>query len=258
MKPTIIACLGKGGTGKTVVSTLIGREYIRRGCTPLFVDADPVLGLQKTLGLDKVKSLAQARDELIDYGRRRGLANHEESAEALEYMVMNVLWEERDFGFIAMGQSRERGCFCPVNNLLRKALHHQISQFNPVIIDAEAGVEQVNRLVVDEINEAYLITDTSRRGVDTCLTIHETISRMEAMAGCTAQVIFNRTDRIPPAHEELLRSRGLPVAGVLPADAQVAEADIQGTSLLSLSADTPAQRALADLIHGEAALGKRG
>jgi CO dehydrogenase nickel-insertion accessory protein CooC1 len=51
MKPFVCAFLGKGGTGKTALSTLAGRSFIGRGEYPLFVDADPVFGLQKTLAL---------------------------------------------------------------------------------------------------------------------------------------------------------------------------------------------------------------
>jgi CO dehydrogenase maturation factor len=157
---------------------------------------------------------------------------------------MNVLLENKEFGFISMGQGSGQGCFCPVNNLLRRTLKSAVARFNPVIIDAEAGVEQVNRMVVENIDHAFLITDISKRGVDTCLTINETISQFESMRNCTRSVIFNKTDEIPALHREALAAHGITIAGAVGSDRNLIDADMNGTPLLCIPTDSPAVLAI--------------
>ena len=50
--PITIALSGKGGTGKTTISSLLIRSFIDLGETPvLAVDADPNANLHKALGV---------------------------------------------------------------------------------------------------------------------------------------------------------------------------------------------------------------
>lgn len=250
MTPTIISCLGKGGVGKTATSTLIGKYYIENGFYPLFVDADPVLGLQKTLGIETAKSIAEARSELIQFAKSKNMDNYEETEEAIEFIVMNVLQQHEKYGFISMGQNTNPGCFCAVNNLLRSTLKSEISKYNPIIIDAEAGVEQVNRMVVENINYALLITDISKRGVDTCLTIKDTIDRIKSMSNCKTGVVFNKTDHIPELHSNYLKEMGLKAIGKIPSDNELIECDMKGDSLIDISNDNLAYKSIENIIKG--------
>ena len=64
-EPVIIAFLGKGGVGKTVLSALTGTILSARGKRVLLVDADPAMGLTSALEVSDIKTIGTAREEII-------------------------------------------------------------------------------------------------------------------------------------------------------------------------------------------------
>lgn len=241
MKPHVIASLGKGGAGKTAISTMLGRYMIEKGLRPLFIDADPVSGLQKTLGIGKVTTIAEARRELVKIAQS---ANREddlgERREDIEFIIMQVLREEKDFGFMAIGQNNATGCFCSINTLLRRTLSSIINEYDVVIIDAEAGIEQVYRQVVENINHAILVTDISKRGVDACVALQQAMLAVEAMKNCSYGTVFNKTSEAPAIHREYLALNGINISGCIPMDNVVADFDSRGESLFNIPTNSVA------------------
>jgi CO dehydrogenase maturation factor len=64
-----------------------------------------------------------------------------------------------------MGRQESAGCFCPVNALLRDAIKSLSKNFDIVLIDCEAGLEQINREVINPIDTLIIITDLTVRGI---------------------------------------------------------------------------------------------
>ena len=59
-----IALSGKGGTGKTTISSLLIRAFVDAGDTPvLAVDADPNANLHEALGVKVHETLGSMREE---------------------------------------------------------------------------------------------------------------------------------------------------------------------------------------------------
>ncbi len=249
MSAYTIACLGKGGTGKTLVSTLIGRIGRDAGLRVLLIDADPVMGLTVACGLDGISTVADAREQIIEKVRAlRSDATDHEAREIVSYLLAHTLVERDGMAFIAMGQSRSLGCYCSLNSLLRRMIGSILERFDLVVIDAEAGIEQVNRQVVDRIDQALLLADGSRRAVQTCLLVRDTIGKIPKMSGCRMGVLFNRVSAIPDAHIQTLDAGGLPVLGFLPPDDAVTLADATRGALHDLPADSATYTRLAAIL----------
>ncbi|MGC4118436.1 MAG: AAA family ATPase [Myxococcales bacterium] len=251
MNAFTIACLGKGGTGKTLVSTLLGRIARDQGIRTLLVDADPVGGLSMTCGIQGALTVAEAREQIID--RVKALTPDsppEETREIAEWMVAQALVERDGLAFLAMGQRRSLGCYCSLNLLLRKMIGAVVERFDLVVVDAEAGIEQVNREVVERVDQALLLSDGSQRAVQTCLLVKDTIGRVPMMERCRMGVLFNRVAGVDEAHRKTLEQAGLSVVGVLPADDEVSKADRAGTTLQALGPQTAVYRMLAQALKG--------
>lgn len=251
MSAYTIACLGKGGTGKTLVSTVLGRIARDRGIKTLLVDADPVGGLSLACGIAKAVTVAEAREQIID--RVKALTPDspaQETREIAEWMVAKTLVEKDGLALMAMGQRRSLGCYCSLNLLLRNMIGSVVERFDLVVVDAEAGIEQVNREVVERVDQALLLSDGSQRAVQTCLLVKETISRVPMMERCRMGVLFNRVAGMDEAHRRTLEQAGLSVVGVLPADEEVSKADRAGTTLQSLGPQAAVYRALAEAMKG--------
>jgi CO dehydrogenase maturation factor len=234
-----LAFLGKGGVGKTVLSCLAARLLARAGRRVLLVDADPARGLSAAVGLDPAdgRTLGEARDRLVGAARAPD-GSAAGLAQAADYLLLEALGEVRGFGFLAMGPGREPGCFCAVNRLLRDALEALAAGFDDVVIDGEAGLEQVSREVFRRVDLPVVVTDASARGAQAALAIAAAAARRGQPR--PAGVVANRGTPAP-ALRARLDAANLVDLGAIPLDEEVARADREGGSLLDLPAGTPAR-----------------
>jgi len=234
-QPEILAVCGKGGAGKTVVSALLSRAIIRSGGGPLLlVDADPAGGLGAAIGERAARTLADVRNGLVAAARTSGRSEALRLAEQVDYLLLEALVERRDYSFLAMGRPLEQGCYCPVNTLLREAIDALAASFAVVLIDAEAGLEQINRQVTRRLTMALAVVDGSRRSAETARVIAEMVGRGRVRA------ILNRAPR--DTHGAAL-PEGLPLAGTIPEDVTVACYDRGGRPLWELPDENEAVEA---------------
>ena len=76
----LIAVTGKGGVGKTTISSLLIRSMVKRGSAPiLVVDADPNANLNEVLGLQVDETIGSIREEMAERSGATpgGMAKHE-------------------------------------------------------------------------------------------------------------------------------------------------------------------------------------
>jgi CO dehydrogenase maturation factor len=235
--PTVLAVLGKGGAGKTAISALLARFLLDAGAGPLLlVDADPAAGLTYAVGATPRGTIGTVKAKLIDAADDG--ASPDEVAARVDWWVLEALQEFDRFSLLAMGRTESRGCFCPVNKLLRAAITHLGGGFSHVLIDAEAGVEQVQRQVMEQVHVPIVVTDSSRRGMATAVLLAELV-REYGIGGGQAGLLVNRADRIPDGVPS-----GLTVWGSIPQDAVLQRYDEEGRALLELPENSAALTAL--------------
>lgn len=242
VRVSVIAVLGKGGAGKTVVSALITRALLDLGTRPLLlVDADPTGGLAYALGADLAKTMGEIRERVIREAADPQ-ADRDALAQSIDWLALEALQERGDYSLLAMGRTESKGCFCPVNTLLRAAIEKLASGFKLVILDAEAGIEQVNRQVVRQVDQPVIVTDGSLRGLQAASQLSELLQKY-SMSG-VGGLILNRADRLAGEVPQ-----GLELWGEIPADGDIETFDREGRSLLELPAQNPALLAVKRMIE---------
>ena len=233
----IIAVAGKGGVGKTSISAAFVRllaETYPDKCI-LAIDADPAVGLSTALGVEVRETLDDIRKGIV--------ASVEDGAprEAIEllsearYRIFDTMVESRAFSFLAIGRPETAGCYCKVNAYLKEVIHLLANDFDYVVIDGEAGIEQINRRVMEKVTHLVLITDPSRKGTQVIQTIRRVADDLVMYDRCGA--IINRvTD---PAMIPYIHIEGTELLACIGSDSLHAANDIRGLSVFDLPADAP-------------------
>jgi CO dehydrogenase maturation factor len=247
-----LAVVGKGGVGKTAFAAMLARVLLEGGAAGrlLAIDADPALGLTHALGMQADKTMGQVREAILEAARSGVEAQMAEMAVTLDYMVLEALAETDDLALLAMGRSESLGCYCAVNDILRRAIRILSDRFDTVLIDGEAGLEQLNRQVMDELDRLIIVSDSSSRGLQTVALLKEMVEDKNVIRCARMGLVFNRTQGNEDRLAEAAGRLGIDVLGFVPEDPVVADFDMEARSLLELPADCAALAAVRAIAAG--------
>ena len=233
----IIAVAGKGGVGKTSISAafvrLLTEAYPDKRI--LAIDADPAVGLSTALGVEPERTLDDIRKGIVASVEDGQPKEAIEMLAEARYRIFDTMVEQRDFSFLAIGRPESAGCYCKVNAYLKEVISLLSRDFDYVVIDGEAGIEQINRRVMEKVSHLVLITDPSRKGVQVIQTIRRVADELVMYQRCG--VIVNRlTD---PKLLELVRLPKEELLAVIGSDEAHTRNDIEGKTVFQLPADSP-------------------
>ena len=194
----LIAITGKGGVGKTTISGLIVNSLIYKGCKPvLAIDADPNTCLDAVLGVKVEKSVGTVREEareLAGQGNLKGISKQE----LLEFKIAESLVEANGFDLIAMGRSEGPGCYCYANNVLKAVINEISINYPYIVLDNEAGLENLSRRIVQNVDVLIVVSDPSNRGLETVKRLYDLSAEM-GIKYKKLVLIVNRTRNEEPS-----------------------------------------------------------
>lgn len=245
--PVVLSVCGKGGVGKTSISAMLTLIFTQiPGCRVLAIDADPAVGLSTALGVDVGKTLDDIRTGIVDEIKTGNKTGKEELLARIDYEMLEALQEDREFGFLAVGRPETDGCYCRLNSFLKEILKELCQNFHVVIIDGEAGIEQVNRRVMESVTHLVLVSDTSVKGLNVADSILEVAGR--TIRYKKAGLVLNRVKDMKEV-DEITNRTSIPVLGTILEDDAIYRFDRMGKSLFELS-DNPALEALKKAVQG--------
>jgi CO dehydrogenase maturation factor len=238
-KPFTIAVSGKGGTGKTTVSSLLIRSFITLGETPvLAVDADPNANLHEALGITVRETMGSMREEAFTRTIPPGMNRHD----YVRYRFRQALVESEGFDLIAMGRPEGSGCYCFANDLLSECMGELERDYHFIVIDTEAGMEHIARGTIGRPDLLLIVSDPGARGLRTIARIREIATQL-GLENEKIQIVFNRF-RSGTAPVDI--GAGHPIA-VIPEDPAIEQADLSATPVSLVPPESPAWVAVREL-----------
>ena len=230
-----VAITGKGGVGKTTLSSTLARLYADEGRTVLAADVDPDANLGLALGLSqeevdsiipisKMRTLVEERTGATDANRFYKLNpyvadipdKYSKDINGVKLLVM---------GTVDVGGS---GCVCPEHVMLKSILSALTYRKNDVVImDMEAGLEHLGRGTAANMDQFIVVIEPGARSVQT----FRNVKRLAADLGVRkVRVVANKVR--DAADEEFIRS-AIPedaLLGFIHYNPEIMDADRQGKS----------------------------
>lgn len=238
----MIAIAGKGGVGKTTCSALLLRALAATGVRPLLaVDADPNANLHLLLGFPAPIGLGSLREELH---AAPGGATSKEAL--LEAAVQQRVSEGDDVDLVTMGRGEGPGCYCYVNDLLRRSLSRLAGGYKAVVVDNEAGMEHLSRRNLRRIDHLVVVADPTPRGISAARAIRDLANQLALPVG-KAWLLLNR----PYSAGDGGGAPALPIPllAAIPHDPALPAWEATGRSFLDLPDSSPAASAIAEAIR---------
>ena len=237
----LIAITGKGGVGKTTIAALLINRLIKKGCKPvLAVDADPNTCLDAALGVSVEKTIGGIREEAREIAGK-GMTSGISKQQLLEMKIAQCLVEADDFDLIAMGRPEGPGCYCYANNVLKSVLTEISKHYPYVILDNEAGLENLSRRIVQKVDMLIMVTDPSRSGLETIERLYTLAKEMEIKYQQLAIIVNRlRSNKLPPQVRDLKRRINANFVFGLPNNDRLADHSELGKPLLELKPGNPA------------------
>ena len=237
--PFTIALSGKGGTGKTTISSLLIRSLIDLAETPvLAVDADPNANLHEALGVTVHETLGSMREEAFTRHIPPGMNRHD----YVRFRFRQALVEAKGFDLVAMGRPEGSGCYCFANDLLSECMIQLEIDYRFIVIDTEAGMEHISRGTIGKPDMLLIVSDPGARGLRTIARIKDIATQL-GLEPERIQIVFNRfksgTAPVDIGNEK-------PIA-IIPDDPNVETADLAATPVSQIPFDSPARVAVRNL-----------
>ena len=230
-----VAITGKGGVGKTTLSSTLARLYAAEGRTVLAADVDPDANLGLALGLSQ-----EEVDSIVPISKMRTLVEERTGAnEANKFFKLNPYVADIPEKFskdvngvklLVMGtvDVGGTGCVCPEHVMLKSILSAMTYRKDDVVImDMEAGLEHLGRGTAANMDQFIVVIEPGARSIQT----YRNVKRLASDLGIKqVRVVANK---ILTDEDEAFIRASIPeedLLGCIHFNPQIMDADRKGAS----------------------------
>lgn len=233
----ITVVTGRGGTGKSTFAAIASR-YLT--APMLLIDIDPNQSLAEMLGIDLekvgVKTVSEVLYDIIEDRKHDG-GNPTPMHDRIEFLLnRDCLCESKRFDLIVLGTKLTEGCYCVPDNLIKTIIPKMTNHYPNIIIDSPAGLEHLNRKLVSDIDDMFVILDPSSKSINHVTRIRD-ITHQIGISFNHFYLVGNYN--FDPDTEECLKNTGEVYLGKIEYDNNVQTYILAGESLLELPENSP-------------------
>ena len=235
-----VAVTGKGGVGKTTLSSTLARLYADEGRTVLAADVDPDANLGLALGLtqEEVNAIVPV-SKMKELVMERTAANASNTFYKLNPQVSDLpdklAKDINGVKLLVMGtvDTGGTGCVCPEHVMLKALISSLVFRKDDVVVmDMEAGLEHLGRGTASMMDRFIVVIEPGARSIQT----YEKVRKLAADLGITrVDVVANK---IRDALDEDFIRQNIPeeaLLGFMHYNPEVIDADRRGLSPYDVS-----------------------
>jgi CO dehydrogenase maturation factor len=173
----IISFSGKGGVGKSTLLVLMLKYLLEKfkDFDILVIDADPDANIGDIIGkeIHFKETIGGKMAEFKHKIQKRLIPLDVSKDQIVESEVFDSLIEMERFDILEMGRAEGEGCYCSINNYLKRIIDILAKNYDFVLIDAPAGLEYFSRKTGQKVTDLVIVSDPSKMGIHTMKRILE-------------------------------------------------------------------------------------
>jgi len=250
----IISFSGKGGVGKSTLLVLMLKYLLENHdkLDILVIDADPDANIGDIIGeeINFKETIGGKMTELKNKIQKRQIPLDVSKDQIIESEVFSALIEMDNFDILEMGRSEGEGCYCSVNNTLKRVIDILSKNYDVTFIDAPAGLEYFSRKTGRNVTDLVIVTDASKMGIHTMKRIIELTKEVDLLFE-NIWIIGNRfPDNVKDILEKevaSIKEHNVKLLGFVSNSEEISRVNLVGDNLLLLSNETNAYKDAKDL-----------
>lgn len=197
-----IAVAGKGGAGKTMITSTLCYIFAQKGKNVYAIDADPNPTLGQALGFpEKILTAIEPVLSLKDLIRERTGTSGSGNDLYGSYFRLNPRVDDlpercsgkyRSIRLLIMGATRgaNMGCACTENTIIKALVSHLILETDDtVIMDMVAGTEHIGRGTASGVNGLVVVVEPSVRSIQAAQSV---IQHSRQLGNIVCRIIGNK------------------------------------------------------------------
>jgi CO dehydrogenase maturation factor len=238
----IVSFSGKGGVGKSTLLVLMLKYILEKfnNLNILVIDADPDANIGDIIGkeIHFNETVGGKMAEFKHKIQKRLIPLDVSKDQIVESEVFEALIELENFDILEMGRAEGEGCYCSINNYLKRIIDILSKNYDIVLIDAPAGLEYFSRKTGRKVTDLIIVSDPSKMGIHTMKRIIELTKEVE-LEFENIWILGNRfSDNIKEILENevaTINEKNVKFLGILPNDEEISKINLVGENLLVLS-----------------------
>lgn len=250
----IISFSGKGGVGKSTLLVLMLKYLLEKNnnLDILVIDADPDANIGDIIGkeINFKETVGGKMAVLKNKIQKRQIPLDVSKDQIIESEVFEALIEMDDFDILEMGRGEGEGCYCSVNNTLKRIIDILSKNYDVVLIDAPAGLEYFARKTGRNVTDLVIISDPSKMGIHTMKRILEVTKEVKLLF----ENIWILGNRFPDNVKDILEKevasigeRNVKFLGFIANSDDISKMNIIGENLLNLPNESEAYKLAKEL-----------
>ncbi len=233
-----IAITGKGGVGKTTVTSLLAWAYARDGRDVIAIDANPDANLASALGFEK-----EQVEQIIPISELNELIQERTGASSDTYGGLFKLNPKVDdipekysiqkdgIRLLIMGTVKKGGggCLCPESAMIKSLLSHlMFKRTEVVLMDMDAGIENLGRGTAGAMDALIIVVEPGQRSFQTAYSIQKLAADLGIKRCCVigSKTRFDSDQQFISDH-----LKSFEILGFINYNPEIAMADRLGTNV---------------------------
>jgi CO dehydrogenase maturation factor len=155
-----------------------------------------------------------------------------------------------EFDLLEMGRQEGEGCYCFINDVLKKVIDSLSKNYEITLLDSPAGLEHFARKTGRDVTDLVIVTDPSKMGIHTMKRILEITDELQLKFE-NIWILGNRfpDDLKVVLDEEVqkVKKENVKLLGFISNNDEISKLNLMDGNLLELSKDNPSYQQAKDI-----------